>query len=105
MAKWSSPARILGRKKSFWACEPYCMIVLPTVLIVRNGMGAPARHASSEKMNCSMSPRPWPPYSLGQPMPSQPSRPICRTASRQAGPPLSPAWASASTSGVISLAK
>ena len=30
------------------------MIVLPTVLMVRNGIGAPARHASSVKMNCSI---------------------------------------------------
>ncbi len=62
------------------------MIVLPTVLMVRNGSGTPARHASFVKMNCSSSPRAWPPYSFGQPMPSQPSRPIFRTASRQAGP-------------------
>ena len=81
------------------------MIVRPTVLMVRNGIGAPARQASLTKMNCSMSVRPCPPYSFGQPMPSQPSRPIFRTASRQAGPPVSPAAHSASTSGVISSAK
>ena len=50
------------------------MIVVPTVLMVRNGMGAPARQASLMKMNCSTSVRPCPPYSVGQPMPSQPSR-------------------------------
>jgi hypothetical protein len=81
------------------------MIVLPTVLMVRNGMGAPARQASSLKMNCSTSPLPWPPYSVGHPMPSQPSRPIWRTASRQAGPPVSPRATSAWTSGVMSSAK
>ena len=45
------------------------MIVRPTVLMVRNGIGAPARQASLTKMNCSMSVRPCPPYSFGQPMP------------------------------------
>ena len=81
------------------------MIVLPTVLMVRNGMGALARHASLKKMNCSTSVRPCPPYSVGQPMPSQPSWPILRTASRHAGPPVSPAAHSASTAGVMSSAK
>jgi hypothetical protein len=99
--KCSSPARILGRKNCFCASEPYSMIVRPTVLIVRNGIGALARQASLKKMNCSTSVRPWPPYSVGQPIPSQPSRPILRTASRQAGPPVSPAATSASTSGVM----
>ena len=30
-------------------------------------------------MNWSVAGRPWPPYSFGQPMPSQPSAPICLT--------------------------
>ena len=37
-------------------------------------------------MNCSMAERPWPPHSLGQPMPSQPSLPICLTTLRMTGP-------------------
>ena len=41
--------------------------------MVSIGTGAPLRIDSSKKMNCSMAERPWPPYSLGQPMPSQPS--------------------------------
>ena len=52
------------------------MIVLPTELMVRKGSGKPARCTSSLKMNCSIGERPWPPYSFGQPMPSQPSAPI-----------------------------
>ena len=61
------------------------MIVWPTVLMDRNGTGAPARHDSFMKMNCSTGPKPRPPYSSGQPTPSQRSRPIWRTASRHAG--------------------
>ena len=53
------------------------MIVGPTVLSVSIGTGAPARIDSSKKMNWSTGPRPWPPYSLGQPMPAQPSAHIC----------------------------
>ena len=49
-----------GRKYAFCSSEPYCWIVLPTVLIDRNGIGAPARQASSKKIICSTSPRPGP---------------------------------------------
>ena len=55
------------------------MIVGPTVLTVTKGNGAPARRVSSKKMNWSVAGRPWPPNSLGHPMPSQPSLPIWRT--------------------------
>jgi hypothetical protein len=51
------------------------MIVGPTVLRVTNGNGAPACCTSSKKMNCSTAERPCPPYSFGQPIPSQPSVP------------------------------
>ena len=73
--------------------------------MVRKGTGAPARCASSKKMNCSTAERPWPPYSFGQPMPSQPSRPIRSVSSRYIEPPHSPFDMAASTSGVISSAK
>ena len=53
------------------------MIVGATELIVSIGTGAPARIDSSKKMNCSIGVRPWPPYSFGQPMPTQPSAAIC----------------------------
>src|SRR5438477_5336688 len=56
-------------------------------------------------MNCSMAVRSWPPYSLGQPMPSQPSRPICLMASLDLGPPISPVAISSSISGVTIMAK
>src|SRR5437588_2973848 len=56
-------------------------------------------------MNCSMAVRSWPPYSLGQPMPSQPSLPIWRMASFDLGPPISPVAISSSISGVTILAK
>ncbi len=79
MQKCRSPARIFGRKKSFCSCVPNCMIVGPTVLMVSIGTGAPQRMDSSKKMNCSIWLRPWPPYSSGQPMPSQPSAAICLT--------------------------
>ena len=62
------------------------MMVGPTVLMVSIGTGAPLRIDSSKKMNCSMAERPWPPHSLGQPMPSQPSAPICLTTWRTVGP-------------------
>ena len=68
------------------------MICGPTVLIVSIGTGAPARMDSSKKMNCSMSDRPCPPYSLGQPIPSQPSAAICRTILRISGPVPKPSW-------------
>src|SRR5437763_16714458 len=56
-------------------------------------------------MNCSMAVRSWPPNSLGQPMPSQPSRPICLMASLDLGPPISPDTISSSISEVTILAK
>src|SRR5436305_14020782 len=56
-------------------------------------------------MNCSMAVRSWPPYSLGQPIPSHPSRPIWRMASLDLGPPISPVAISSSISGVTILAK
>jgi hypothetical protein len=62
------------------------MIVGPTVLIVSIGTGAPERIDSSKKMNCSTSERPCPPYSTGQPMPSQPSSPIWRAIARVDSP-------------------
>ena len=69
MQKWISPARILGRKNCFCSSLPKFMMVGPTVLMVSIGTGAPLRIDSSKKMNCSMAERPWPPHSLGQPMP------------------------------------
>ena len=54
--------------------------------MVSIGTGAPLRIDSSKKMNCSMAERPCPPHSLGQPMPSQPSVPICLTTLRTTGP-------------------
>ena len=100
MQKWMSPARIRGRKSCFCCSVPKFMMVGPTVLMVSMGTGAPARIDSSKKMNCSMAERPWPPHSLGQPMPSQPSVAICLTTRRMLGPMpwLSASWAS--TSGV-----
>ena len=60
---------------------PYLTLntVGPTVLMVRNGTGAPTRLASSMKISWSTIERAWPPYSSGHPMPSQPSEPIWRT--------------------------
>ena len=69
--------------------------------MVSIGTGAPARIDSSKKMNCSIGPRPWPPYSVGQPMPSQPSAAICLTTERMTGPvrsSASAAWVSGSSS-------
>src|SRR5438876_7393767 len=56
-------------------------------------------------MNCSMAVRSWPPYALGHPMPSQPSRPICLIASLDLGPHISPVAISCSISGVTMRAK
>jgi hypothetical protein len=100
MAKLSSPARILGRKKDFCSSVPKRMMVGPTVLMVTNGNGAPARRVSSKKMNWSVAGRPWPPNSVGQPMPSQPSLPIWRTTWSQASPPSPPSARPARTSSV-----
>ena len=55
------------------------MSIGPTVFRVTKGNGARARCTSLKKMNWSVAGRPWPPYSFGQPMPSQPSWPIWRT--------------------------
>ena len=81
------------------------MIIGPTVDRVTNGNGARARWTSVKKMNWSAAGRPWPPYSTGQPIPSQPSVPIWRTIRRNVTPPsvsVSSAWR---TSGVTSCAK
>ena len=83
---------------------PKFMIVGPTVLIVSIGTGAPARIDSSKNTNCSMAERPWPPYSVGQPMPSQPSSPMRRTMRRIVGPTPPARPSSSSTSGVRSSA-
>ena len=47
-----------------------------------------------------MGERPWPPYSFGQPTPSQPSAPIFLRARMYSGPPPSLTASSASYSGV-----
>ncbi len=103
MQKWISPARISGRKSFFFSSVPNFMIVGPTVLIVSIGTGAPVRIDSSKKMNCSICDRPWPPYSSGQPMPSQPSAPICCTMSLVTGPTPCSRCSASRTSGVSSL--
>ena len=41
-------------------------------------MGQPAAWDSSKKMYCSTGVKPFPPYSVGHPTPSQPSAPIFR---------------------------
>jgi hypothetical protein len=71
------------------------------VFTVTNGKGAPARWTSSKKMNWSVTGRPWPPYSVGQPIPSQPSCPSLPTSVRNSElfSPAEPS--SARTSGVI----
>ena len=76
------------------------MIIGLTDMMVSVGSSTPARHASSKKMNCSIGVRPWPPYSFGQPTPSQPSAPILRSAFMYSGPPPSVTAISASYSGV-----
>ena len=102
MAKFSSPARICGRKNDFCSSVPKRMMVGPTVLMVTKGNGAPARRVSSKKMNWSVAGRPCPPNSLGHPMPSQPSLPIWRTTWLQASPPSPPSASPARTSSVRS---
>lgn len=74
--------RIRGRKYAFCSSVPYRIRVGPTVFSVTIETGAPARYASSKKTNCSSGPRPWPPYSTGQPSPSIPSAPMRRSRSR-----------------------
>ena len=105
MANMHSPARMRGRISDFCRPVPKRMMAGPTALIVRKGTGAPARCASSKNTNCSTGVNPCPPYSSGQPTPSHPSRPICRTASRLRGPPNSPVDISSATSGVTSSVK
>ena len=70
---------------AFCSSLPYCMSVGPTVFTVSMGTGARARIDSSKKTNCSISLDPGRRNSLGQPIPSHPSLPICRTISRVAG--------------------
>ena len=65
-----------GRNFFFWTSVPYFCRVGPTVCRVTEGSGTSARVASLVKICCSMWPKPLPPYSVGQPTPSQPSRPI-----------------------------
>ncbi len=72
--------------------------------MVSMGTGAPARIDSSKKMYCSMAERPWPPYSVGQPIPSHPSAAICLTTRRMCGPTPWLVAKAASTSGVSSRA-
>ncbi len=76
IAKWIVPSRIPGRNFSFCFSVPYFCRVGPTVCSVTEGSGTSARVASLVKICCSMWPKPLPPYSVGQPTPSQPSRPI-----------------------------
>ncbi len=69
------PTRSAAGRIAFCASVPKRMIVGPTVLIVRNGTGAPAIAASSVKISCSSIDAPRPPYCSGQLSVSQPSRP------------------------------
>src|SRR4051812_38667237 len=55
--------------------DPKRISVGPTVFKAITGSGTRARSASVKKISCSTGPRPCPPYSTGQPTPSQPSRP------------------------------
>ena len=102
MQKWMFPFRISGRNRRFCSSLPNSMSVGATELMVSIGTGAPDRIDSSKKMNCSICERPWPPYSFGQPMPSQPSLPIWRTIWRVTGPTPCSRARSARTWGVSS---
>ncbi|SHY05130.1 Uncharacterised protein [Mycobacteroides abscessus subsp. abscessus] len=51
MEKCNLPAAIFGKKNFFCSSVPKCMIVGATLLIVRNGTGAPAMAASSVKIS------------------------------------------------------
>ncbi len=82
MAKSISPERIRGRKYAFCSSVPNCMMVGPTVFSAISGSGTTACAASSKKMNWSIGVIPRPPYSSGQPTPSQPSVPSLRMVSR-----------------------
>ena len=66
----------------------------------QHGHRGPGPHGLVEEDVLLDGPRPWPPYSLGHPMPSHPSAAICLTTRRMWGPIpwLSASWAS--TSGV-----
>ena len=77
IAKCTSPSRIRLRNRSFCFSVPYLISVGPTVCSVTAGRCTSARWASLAKIVCSTSPSPCPPYSFGQPMPIQPSLPIC----------------------------
>ena len=90
----------MGRKNAFCSGVPKFMMVGPTVLMVSMGTGAPLRMDSSKKMNCSRAERPWPPYSVGHPIPSHPSAAIWPTRRRTVGPMPWLVASSASTSGV-----
>jgi hypothetical protein len=96
-----------GSRSDLCSSVPNLISVGAIVLSVRNGTGTPATAASSVKMSWSSIGRFCPPYSSGQPIASQPSRPIWRTMSLYASPsPYSPPVSSpARRSGVISDAK
>ena len=79
MAKLISPARIPERKKLFCSSVPYRMSIGPTVLRVTNGKRCPGSLDLGEEDELIGGRAPCPPYSLGQPIPSQPSLPIRRT--------------------------
>jgi hypothetical protein len=64
--------------RSFCSGVPRAIRVGPTLLRVNRGRGTPAQWDSSTKIIWSMGPRACPPYSVGQPKPSQPSSPIRR---------------------------
>ena len=68
---------MLLRNFSFCISVPWAISAGPTVLSVTKGVGAFARRASLNQMNCSTAPKPRPPNSSGQPTANQPSFPIC----------------------------
>ncbi len=55
------------------------MIVGATLLMVRNGTGAPAMAASSVKISWSIAERPWPPYSWASPAQATRRGPFARS--------------------------
>ena len=71
-----SPLTIRGRVAAFSSSEPClttgCMPKIDRWIALAPFIAAPERATSSSSSDASVMPRPWPPYSSGMVMPSQP---------------------------------
>jgi len=68
-----SPEARPGSQRSHCSAEPACSITAAAIALGRKGTGASERPSSSQRIDSSICPRPWPPCCSEIAIPGQPS--------------------------------